>query len=86
MTAMNLLKTSGKAAYINTGTWSTKALKEAKRFGEINIIASSEDKNFSYIQKIILAPKTLTISILHQITLFLELSFTNFQKLQKTPC
>ena len=51
MTAMNLLKTSGKAAYINTGTWSTKALKEAKRYGEINIIASSEDKNFSYIPK-----------------------------------
>ncbi len=51
MTAMNLLKTSGKAAYINTGTWSKKAIKEAKRYGEINIIASSEDKNFSYIPK-----------------------------------
>lgn len=51
MTAMNLLKTSGKADYINTGTWSKKAVKEAKKFGEINIVASSEDKNFSYIPK-----------------------------------
>ncbi len=51
MTAMNLLKTSGKADYINTGTWSKKALKEAKKFGEINIVASSEDKKFSYIPK-----------------------------------
>ena len=51
MSAINLLKTSGKAAYINTGTWSKKAIKEAKRYGEINIIASSEDKNFSYIPK-----------------------------------
>ena len=51
MTVMNLLKTPGKAAYINTGTWSTKAIKEAKRYGEINIIASSKDKNFSYIPK-----------------------------------
>ena len=51
MTTMNLLKTSGKAAYINTGTWSTKAIKEAKRIGDIDVIASSEDKNFSYIPK-----------------------------------
>ena len=51
MTAMNLLKISGKADYINTGTWSKKAIKEAKKFGKINIIASSEDKKFSYIPK-----------------------------------
>ncbi|MCH2196690.1 3-phosphoserine/phosphohydroxythreonine transaminase [Kordia sp.] len=47
--AYNLLDT--KAAYLNTGTWSTKAVKEAKLFGEIVEVASSKDKNFTYIPK-----------------------------------
>ncbi len=51
MTALNLLKTDGKAAYINTGAWSDKAIKEAKKLGDINVIASSDDKNFAYIPK-----------------------------------
>jgi phosphoserine aminotransferase len=49
MVAMNLLET--KAAYLNTGTWSTKAIKEAKHYGAINELASSADKNFNYIPK-----------------------------------
>jgi phosphoserine aminotransferase len=49
MVAMNLLET--KAAYLNTGTWSTKAIKEAKHFGTIEELASSADKNFNYIPK-----------------------------------
>ena len=49
MAAYNLLE--NKAAYINTGTWSTKAMKEAKLLGEVNEIASSADKNFNYIPK-----------------------------------
>lgn len=40
-----------KAAYLNTGAWSKKAIKEAKMFGEVDVVASSEDKNFSYIPK-----------------------------------
>jgi phosphoserine aminotransferase len=40
-----------KAAYLNTGTWSNKAIKEAKLFGEAVVVGSSEDKNFSYIPK-----------------------------------
>ena len=40
-----------KAGYINTGVWTKKAIKEAKFYGEVEIIASSEDKNFSYIPK-----------------------------------
>lgn len=52
---MNILK-SGKADYVNTGAWATKAIKEAKLFGEVNIAGSSEDKNFSYI------PKNLNLS------------------------
>lgn len=49
--AYNFLPPGGKAAYINTGSWSTKAIKEANRIGEVLEIASSEDKNFSYIPK-----------------------------------
>lgn len=49
MAAYNLL--NKKAAYLNTGTWSTKAIKEAGLFGEIAEIASSKDKNFNYIPK-----------------------------------
>ncbi|MGC9151708.1 MAG: 3-phosphoserine/phosphohydroxythreonine transaminase [Microbacter sp.] len=40
-----------KAAYLNTGTWASKALKEAKLFGEVVEVASSKDANFSYIPK-----------------------------------
>lgn len=40
-----------KAAYLETGVWAKKANKEAKLFGEVNIVASSADKNFSYIPK-----------------------------------
>lgn len=51
MTALNYLKTGGKAAYINTGTWASNAIKEAGRVGEVNVVASSEDRNFNYIPK-----------------------------------
>ena len=40
-----------KAAYLNTGAWAKKAIKEAKLFGEVDVVASSEDKNFNYIPK-----------------------------------
>ena len=40
-----------KAAYLNTGSWAKKAIKEAKLFGEVDVVASSEDKNFTYIPK-----------------------------------
>ena len=49
MVAYNLLE--HKAGYLNTGTWSTKAIKEAQLFGEVEELASSKDKNFSYIPK-----------------------------------
>lgn len=49
MVPFNLLKT--KAAYVNTGTWASKAIKEAKGLGTTEVLASSEDKNFSYIPK-----------------------------------
>ena len=40
-----------KAAYLQTGVWAKKAAKEAKLFGEVEIVASSEDKNYTYIPK-----------------------------------
>lgn len=40
-----------KAGYVNTGVWAKKAIKEAKNFGEVEVLASSEDKNFTYIPK-----------------------------------
>tara|TARA_A200000113_G_scaffold183431_1_gene169735 strand:+ start:81 stop:1145 length:1065 start_codon:yes stop_codon:yes gene_type:complete len=49
MTAFNLLE--NKAGYVNSGTWSTKAIKEAKILGEVIELASSRDQNFNYIPK-----------------------------------
>ena len=48
MVPMNLLRGKASADYLHTGEWSKKAIKEAKKFGQVNIVASSEDKNFSY--------------------------------------
>jgi len=52
MVPLNLFSEKRKADYINTGVWSKKAIAEAKRFGKVNVVASSEDKNFSYIPEI----------------------------------
>jgi phosphoserine aminotransferase len=49
MIPLNLLNKSGKADFILTGQWATKAYKEAARYGEAKAIASSKDKTFSYI-------------------------------------
>lgn len=51
ISALNFMKEGGKAAYVNTGSWSSKAIKEAKRLGEVDVIASSEDQNFNRIPK-----------------------------------
>jgi phosphoserine aminotransferase len=57
MVAFNLLKTEkGKAAYTNTGTWASNAIKEAQRLGEVKVVGSSKDDNFNHI------PKGYTIS------------------------
>ncbi|WP_140938163.1 3-phosphoserine/phosphohydroxythreonine transaminase [Sphingobacterium lumbrici] len=51
MVPLNLLPEGGKAAYFDTGVWATKAAKEAKKIGQIEIVASSSDKNYNYIPK-----------------------------------
>ncbi|MBW1740902.1 MAG: 3-phosphoserine/phosphohydroxythreonine transaminase [Deltaproteobacteria bacterium] len=54
MIPMNLLPDGQSADYVNTGTWATKAIKEARSQGKaVKVVASSEDKNFSYIPKAI---------------------------------
>ncbi len=52
MSAINFMKNeNGKAAYVDTGTWASGAAKEAALLGAVNVIASSKDKNYSYIPK-----------------------------------
>ncbi|MBD3230461.1 MAG: 3-phosphoserine/phosphohydroxythreonine transaminase [Candidatus Lokiarchaeota archaeon] len=51
MVPLNLRQKNKSLEYVNTGAWSKKAIKEAKFYGDVNIVASSEDENFSYIPK-----------------------------------
>jgi phosphoserine aminotransferase len=53
MVPFNLLRSAGKAAYLNTGTWASKALEEANKLapGQAVELASSAEQNFSYIPK-----------------------------------
>lgn len=52
MLAQNLMKNNaGRAAYLDTGVWANKAIKEAKLFGEVEVVGSSADKNYNFIPK-----------------------------------
>lgn len=51
MVPINLLHSGRKAAYVDTGTWASKAIKDGKVYGEVEVIASSKDKNYNYIPK-----------------------------------
>ncbi len=51
MVPYNLMKTNGKAAYLDTGTWASGAIKEAKHFGETLVVASSKPENYNFIPK-----------------------------------
>jgi phosphoserine aminotransferase len=48
---MNLLNENQTAAYLDCGVWGIKAIKEAKNFGHVEVVASSKDKNYTYIPK-----------------------------------
>lgn len=54
MVPMNLL--AKKAGYLDTGVWASKAIKEAKLFGDVDVVASSKDKNYTYIPKDYVVP------------------------------
>ena len=58
MIPMNLMTKNGKADFVLTGQWATKAYQEASRYGEAHVVASSKDKTFSYIPE--LDPATFT--------------------------
>jgi phosphoserine aminotransferase len=51
MVPYNLLPEGGKAAYLETGVWANKAAKEAKYFGNVEVVATSKESNFNYIPK-----------------------------------
>ena len=51
MVPYNLMKENGKAAYLDTGTWANNAIKEAKLFGDTQVIASSKEENYNFIPK-----------------------------------
>ena len=51
MVPINLLGSDGRADYIHTGEWAKKAIGEAKKFGRVNVAATAEDRNFSYVPK-----------------------------------
>ncbi len=52
MAPMNLMNDSKKMDYVNTGAWSKKAIAEAKKLGDVKVVADSSDKTFSYIPSI----------------------------------
>lgn len=52
MIPMNLFRKSKKADFVHTGEWTKKAIPESKKYGTVNILGSSEDKNFSYIPEL----------------------------------
>lgn len=51
MAPMNLLPLNGKATYLDSGSWASYAIKEAHFFGDVDVVASSKDKNYSYVPK-----------------------------------
>lgn len=55
MAPMNLL--NKKAGYLDTGVWASKAIKEARLFGDVDVVASSKDKNYTYIPKDYVVPQ-----------------------------
>ncbi|HRN57299.1 MAG TPA: 3-phosphoserine/phosphohydroxythreonine transaminase [Agriterribacter sp.] len=53
---MNLLNDNETAAYLDCGVWGTKPIKEARLFGNVNVVASSKDKGYTYIPKDLVIP------------------------------
>lgn len=57
MLPMNILGETQTAAYLDSGVWASKAVKEAKLFGNVNVVASSKDQNYSYVPKDFVIPE-----------------------------
>ena len=65
MVPINLLRDNGRADYINTGQWSKKAIAEAGRYCDVNVIASSEDSNFTSVPDQASLPTSTDAAYLH---------------------
>jgi len=83
MVPLNLFRKSKKMDIVNTGTWSKKMMKEAGKYGKVNVIASSEDKNFSYIPELDPAKFDPEADFFH-ITTNNTIEGTRFTKLPET--
>lgn len=83
MVPMNLMTKSGKADFVLTGQWATKAYQEASRYGQANVVASSKDKTFSYIPELDPATFTKDADYFH-ICLNNTIYGTRFTKLPET--
>ena len=83
MVPMNLMTKSGKADFVLTGQWATKAYQEASRYGQANVVASSKDKTFSYIPELDPAAFTKDADYFH-ICLNNTIYGTRFTKLPET--
>jgi phosphoserine aminotransferase len=83
MVPLNLFGIAPKADFINTGTWSKKAISEAKRYGTARVVATSEDKKFSYIPKVDKAVFDPTAAYVH-ITTNNTIEGTRYRKLPDT--
>jgi len=83
MIPMNIMK-NGRADFINTGAWTKKAITEAKKFGDVNIAASSEDKNFRCIPDTSAASFDPDASYLH-IAVNNTIFGTRYSKLPDSP-
>ena len=82
MAPINLLNTDEIAAYIDTGTWANKAIKEAKAFGRVEVLASSKDQNYSFIPKGVRIPKDAKyLHLTSNNTIF----GTQYQRFPKSP-
>ncbi len=85
MVALNFLGEGKTADYVNTGAWSKKAIAEAKRYGNVNVIASSEETTFNYYPEItedMLTPGAAYLHITSNNTIY----GTKVGKLPKTDC
>ncbi len=60
MVPLNLLDEQGQAAYLDTGTWSTKAIKEVSQFGKVNVVASGKEDGYTSIPKSYAVPSAST--------------------------
>jgi phosphoserine aminotransferase len=77
---MNLLEDNKTAAYIDNGIWGAKAIKEAKLFGNVEVVASSKDKNHTYLPKILQCLLKLCTFIIPPTILLKEHNGIRYQK------